>query len=180
MSFNMNDFVKTIQQFNDHSLQSKNVIFTIGVSASGKSTWAKEFGYPQDPHVIIIERDQIRQRFYNWMYNNDQFTWDKWNWSWENIVTAKQRIMLELYLQSPQITTIIISDTNCKATTINDIIEHCEQYNSDVHYYYKLFDIDINEAIKRDSNRVHSVGEEVIEKQFNMLNQLKLNYKITT
>ena len=63
---------------------------------------------------------------------------------------------------------------------INDIIECCEQHNTEIKYYYKLFDVDINEAIERDSKRVHTVGEEVIEKQFNMLNQLKKNYKITT
>ena len=157
------------------SSENKNVIFTIGVSASGKSTWANQ--YINNPQVALIERDNIRKFIYTTSYNQP-FKWGDWKWNMENQVDYIQYFVIGNALISNVVRTIIISDTNLKAKSINDIIECCEQHNTEIKYYYKLFDVDINEAIKRDSNRVHSVGEEVIEKQFNMLNQLKLNYKI--
>ena len=160
----------------DHIYQKK-VIFTIGVSASGKSTWANDFLSSKD--CTIIERDKIRQFIFTNSFNKP-FTWKDWNWNLEPQINTIQQMLIGNAIKSNSIDTIIISDTNVRAKTINDIIECCEQHDTEINYYYKLFDINVNEAIERDSKRVHSVGKEVIEKQFNMLNQLTKNYKITT
>lgn len=173
-----NSFKKEVKNYDmiDHSF-SKNVIFTIGVSASGKSTWAADFSHSTD--YTIIERDRIRQFVFTNSFNKP-FKWKDWNWNFEPQINTIQQMLIENAIKSNSINTIIISDTNVRAKSINDIIECCEQHNTEIKYYYKLFDINVNEAIERDSKRVHTVGEEVIEKQFNMLNQLKKNYKITT
>lgn len=173
-----NSFKKEVKNYDliDHSF-SKNVIFTIGVSASGKSTWAADFSHGTD--CTIIERDRIRQFVFTNSFN-EPFKWKDWNWNFEPQINTIQQMLIGNAIKSNSINTIIISDTNVRAKSINDIIECCEQHNTEIKYYYKLFDVDINEAIERDSKRVHTVGEEVIEKQFNMLNQLKKNYKITT
>lgn len=171
-----NTFKKEVQNYDliDHSFQ-KNVIFTIGVSASGKSTWAADF--LSNKECTIIERDRIRQFVFTNSFNKP-FIWKEWNWSFEPQINSIQQMLIGNAIKSSSINTIIISDTNVRAKSINDIIECCEQHNTEIKYYYKLFDVDVNEVIERDSNRVHSVGKEVIEKQFNMLNQLKKDFKI--
>lgn len=173
----MQQFKQPVVKLDDNafSLYTKKIIFTIGVSASGKTTWANQF--VNTPQVAIIERDSIRRFIYTTSYNQ-QFVWAGWKWNMENQVDCIQHFAIGNALLSNDVRTIIISDTNLKPKTINQIIDVCDNSTMPIMYYYKLFDIDINEAIKRDSNRVHSVGKEVIEKQFNMLNQLKLNYKI--
>ena len=174
----MNEFLKPVRPFDESKLQSKNVIFTIGISGSGKSTWAKEFAYPKDPHAIIIERDQIRISLNNWI-NNSAFTWTEWNWSWENVINARQQVLLQQYIQNPIIQDIVIADTNCKASSINEIIKKCELFrNDEVSYFFKLLDVDIGVAKSRDAKRDQPVGEEVIEKQFQLLTELKKNYII--
>lgn len=173
----MQQFKQPVMKLDDAAFSSENkkVVFTIGVSASGKSTWANQ--HINNPQVALIERDNIRKFIYTTSYNQP-FKWSGWKWNMENQVDHIQHFVIGNALISTTIRTIVISDTNLKAKSINQIITACEVGICPITYYYKLFDVDMNEAIKRDSNRVHSVGEEVIEKQFNMLNQLKLNYKI--
>ncbi len=99
----------------------KKAIITIGVSASGKSTWAQEFAYDQlmkGTSFHIIERDKIRADI---LFNRkltkpgDGVVWAKWKWKWENEVTAIADEMLEAAIANEFVHGVIFSDTNLNA-----------------------------------------------------------------
>ncbi len=175
----MQQFKQPVVKLDDAAFSSENkkVVFTIGVSASGKSTWANQ--YINNPQVALIERDNIRKFIYTTSYNQP-FKWSGWKWNMENQVDHIQHFVIGNALISTTIRTIVISDTNLKAKSINQIIDVCEVSNTQIKYHYKLFDVPLEEAITRDQNRIHSVGKEVIEKQFIQLNSLKEYYKISS
>lgn len=138
-------------------------ILTVGISASGKTGWAKAFclknGY------FNINRDDIRFSVTgaeNWreFKNNRKF---------EEMVTAVQRDMIGVAAKNGR--NVVISDTNLNPLYRMELIDYLKQLGYDVEL--KEFEVALEEAFKRDAIRPNGVGRDVIYGQY----QMWLRYK---
>lgn len=143
----------------------KNCIFTVGCSASGKST----FAHSLDESWIVIERDLIRSQIVK--LENPGFDgniWEKWKFSREKEVNEIKTEQVEAATEMGF--NICFSDTNLNPVYLNRDIQFMESngYNVEI----KLFDEPIDVLIERDKNRLNSVGEKVIRDQFEKFKKL--------
>lgn len=140
-------------------------IITVGVSASGKSTWAREFKSSKFPELWIeINRDNERRNilFEKTEGQVDELVWACWKWKWEKEVT--QRCEENLLEAANAKASIIVSDTNLNKGRREALMKRLEDLGYEVEV--KLFPISFEEACKRDAARKNGVGYDVIAKQF--------------
>jgi predicted kinase len=148
-----------------------NAIITIGISCSGKTTWANEYSI-LNPTYYVISRDDIRRKIQQEngiVVGNSGVNWSKWKWSdeklvteefWkiiDNIVTLRDDFFIE--------PNIIIADTNLNSHYRKLLIEKLFDVGFNVEI--KEFDVSIEDAWKRDAVRENGVGHSVIAKQYN-------------
>lgn len=151
-------------------LQQKfKAIFTRGVSGSGKTTWANQYK-KDNQFTCIISRDDYRQRFMEDQLGKD-FSWKDWNWKNESKITDLINHDLEQIVGKMN---IIIADTNLNEARLKQYMGWFEGIGYDVEV--KDFDVPLDECVKRDLNRRHSVGRDVIQKQWMQLNVNKPKY----
>ena len=133
------------------------LIITVGISASGKTTWAKNSNIS---NCININRDDIR--FNIVAPGSDWSTYKKHNKSNESKVTQIELAIAKNAVSNKS--NIIISNTNLSKKTRAFWHEFAKEH----HYEFEIkeFDIDVEEAIKRDRLRPNSVGEQVIRGQY--------------
>lgn len=130
--------------------KTNHVIFTKGIIASGKSTWAEKF-VEENQDFKRVNRDSIRKMLSN-------YTYDKAN---EEIVTNIERdIILSLCNQGYN---IIIDNQNLDDKYIKNYTSYIKDicYN-DIHFEVKEFPITLTEAIERDSKREFPIGKKAI------------------
>ena len=139
-------------------------IFTIGVSASGKTTWAKSL-VESNPDWVIICRDDIRT-----MLMGGKLDWSKWDWRREDEVS---RIQWNWILDAKaHCLNVIIADTNLPSVKNGKVVfSHAEKLAEKMQRFgfqisWKEFDVTLEEAIERDKKREGSVGEDVIRRQY--------------
>lgn len=129
---------------------------TVGVSASGKTTFANELvkqGF-QD-----INRDYIR---FNIVCPGSNWSNYKFNGKNEKAVTeVHDRMIMESWSRGEN---IVISDTNLNEGRRNNLIKKLQ----DLGYYVEIKEFHVNQetACKRDRLRANGVGEGVIYRQF--------------
>jgi hypothetical protein len=153
----------------------KKAIITIGVSASGKSTWSKHF-CEMNSRCAEINRDMIREQIWRELGNTTPMTWHSWNKKYEKKVTDIQYDLIHFYKNNNDIDTIIISDTNLIPKYRERLA--VELTDNGFIYEFKLFPVSFEEAIKRDNGRPNGVGYSVIANQFKLWNkQFELQYK---
>lgn len=146
-------------------------ILTVGVSASGKSTWASEFIAQEAAKGIVwthIERDMIRKKILVEKGFSKELEWDKWNPKWEEDVTNFANALIDtaaLYRSN-----IVISDTNLNPKYRNALKKKLRDLG--YHVELKMFPISFEEAVKRDVQRNNGVGVSVLVKQFEQWNRL--------
>lgn len=141
----------------------------VGISASGKSTKAKEIA--EKTGALIINRDKLREMFFG--YNEatiNQYYKLPDLYLKENQITSFQNYLVERALVKGN--DVIIDNTNLKQSYINEFVKSFSKYKIE----FELIECDLKEAIFRDAVRLRSVGEEVIKRQFNNLNILKKNF----
>jgi predicted kinase len=136
------------------------VIFTVGVSASGKSTWTESF-IKSNPGFIEINRDNTRKAIYK-EKTGETFTWAAWKPKWEKEVNEIQDFQIASAIRNQ--TSIIISDTNLNIKKLSAKIEMFESNGYDVDLL--PFPISFDEAVQRDTDRLNGVGAFVIRKQW--------------
>lgn len=135
-------------------------IITVGISGSGKTTWAEEFTRNRNDWVNI-NRDDARFPDGDRDYYNYRFKRNK-----ENKITETSNEMMKLAAQQEK--NIIISDTNLNKGRRDSLVESLEVFGYEVEL--KFFEVTLVEAIKRDRQRYGGVGEEVILRQWIQLN----------
>lgn len=140
---------------------------TVGISASGKSTWAREMiaqGNRDGSMIVNINRDAAR-----WLLMAEkglESCWANWKWKWEKEVTQRTD---ELQHQAIAFgADIIFSDTNLNKHSREALKAMLEQEGYDVEI--KVFYVDYDEAVRRDAVRPHGVGPWVIAEQFEKFN----------
>jgi predicted kinase len=159
----LNNDVNTCRDLISEVNSVKKAIFTIGISASGKSTWAN-----QQAAYKVIDRDVIRRELLVAHCDYDPKTqnmWDYWNFeTMESECQLLREIMFKEYVGAGR--NIIFCDTNLKLPYVEDtcpIIQ--ELLFKDYRIKFKKFPIAIEEAQRRNSARLHSVNYTVIENQ---------------
>lgn len=150
--------------------------FTVGCSASGKSTWAEELVQKNRGKVVRFERDQIRALILfgrNGAYHPSDL-WVEWNFKEEKLVDSTMAEAQAGFVAKG--VDIIFSDTWLNQDRLYAKIKEMQAlgYTYEVKYF-PVDDIDV--LIKRDKARHNSVGESVIRKQWKQW--LELGTEIT-
>ena len=133
-------------------------IITIGISASGKSTFAREY-VQANPQSVKIDRDDLRfslRAADNWgEYDFDQVI--------EKAITKAHETMIRHAGEKGY--DVVIAETNLSKKTRARMISllRASGYND---IQFKEFPINVEEAIARDAARQYSVGEKVIREQY--------------
>ena len=139
-------------------------IVTVGVSASGKTSFAESFLQEGDNKAswVNINRDDIR-----WELLGVK-DWSKWNWKREKEVTSIQRASLAKAASEGK--NVIVSDTNLNPKFRNDLLEYLHSLGYAT-VTQKVFTVSFEEACKRDTARPNGVGYSVIAKQVEQMNK---------
>jgi predicted kinase len=132
------------------------VIITVGIPASGKSTWAREY-VKENPNTVITCRDDIRAA-HGWTeYGNHAV---------EQRITKIQRSQIEAALLEGM--DVIVADTNIQPKFRNQLVKFAHQHGADA--VIKVFPIPLDEAIWRDCQRKDkAVGFDVIGRMYQQL-----------
>lgn len=136
-------------------------VITVGVSASGKSTYAKELvaqGYTE------INRDWIRFNIVKPGANWSNYKFTKSNE--KKVTEIQQKMIMEAWAREEN---IVISDTNLKPKGRERMIAKLEDIGYDVDEVAIVVTRDV--AIKRDNLRENGVGENVIYMQLQDWNE---------
>ena len=116
-----------------------------GLPAAGKTTWAKEY-IELNPNTKRVNKDDLRSML-------DCGRWSKGN---EKLILELRDWIILKTLASGK--NIIVDDTNLHPKHEEHIKQLCKGYEVEV----KHFDLPLQECIKRDLERVDSVGSKVI------------------
>jgi predicted kinase len=140
------------------------VTLTVGIPASGKTTWARQTALG-DPNTVIVCRDDIRASM-GMRTGVD-----------ENKVTRIHKAQIEAALLEGM--DVIVADTNINKTFRNRLIKFAHQLGADVEL--SPFPISLDEAIIRDSRRGDlSVGADVVRKFHDMLQGQQIDMQHVT
>lgn len=147
------------------SERTKMCYLTVGVSASGKTTWAEGFvseKAAEGKQWININRDDIRRIIIKEKHPLASVSLSMWRRKWEKECTARWKSFIEKCIMlSPD--GIIISDTNLNKKTRDWLIETFT--NAGYTVELKMFQVDYDVAVKRDVKRNDPVGAFVIAEQ---------------
>ena len=130
-------------------------IITVGVSGSGKSTFAKEL-CEKDNSFSEVNRDEIRAGLYGDHY--------KQNSSSEKVVSEYQKNSLRMLSYTGA--NVVVSDTNLNPVYRKELISHLEGLGYEVEI--KNMYIDYEKAWKQNENRVKNVPLSVFNRQWKM------------
>jgi len=140
-------------------------IVTVGVSASGKSRWANNYAWVNNPTPWkVICRDDFRRQILEERHKRPLSPgelWKMWKWKDEKIVNDLVHDALTQYASWKR--NIIIADTNLKEGFRVDLISRLEDMGYEVEV--KDFPMTLEEAWRRDAGRPDGVGHDVIFKQ---------------
>ncbi len=124
---------------------------TVGVSGSGKTTWAKSM-VASDGNCVNINKDDLREMLHNSVHSKGR----------ESLVIKVQEAIVGLALEAGN--DVIISDTNLNPANIERIKN---KFSDKADVVIKDFtDVPLKTCIERDSKRSKPVGEKVIKDQY--------------
>lgn len=148
----------------------------VGISGSGKSTYAHSKWKENPLNTLIVNRDKIRELLYGYTEENVSEYYSRPDLGkLEKQVTIYEDTLIHDGLNHGK--SVIIDATNLR----REYIERFKFWN--VPTEVKFFQTDLRTALIRDSYRTRSVGQEVIKKQFNLFNSIKsctFDFSITT
>jgi predicted kinase len=152
----------------------KNVIITIGISGSGKSSWAKQF-CKDNPNWLRINRDEIRKSMLL-VSLNEYHQWDNdAKYRIERLVQEQQKQLIINALKANW--NVVIDNTNLKLSYLNEYKQLLTQSFEEVRIEYRLFDTATERCVEQDKNRTDVVGEDTIRLQADKLKTLKKIFK---
>lgn len=136
------------------------IIFTVGVSGSGKTTWAEQF-CKDNPSYINVNRDDIRRELFNFgKWSEYKFTKER-----ERKVSEQQLYRIETALSLMD--GVVVSDTNLSKERCIELIKKVEEkFGRGVSFTFKVFDVDPIKCIEYDLKRNYPVGAKVIMEQY--------------
>lgn len=125
------------------------VVFTQGLPASGKSTWAKEFVLKNPDKWVRVCRDDLRNMRGKYLLNSQEDLITEWENSC--IYEAIERNL-----------SVIVDATNLNPKFLEEKLKYLRSYFPKIETEIKKFDTPVEECIRRDNLRENKVGEKVI------------------
>lgn len=157
----------------------KKIKIVVGLSGSGKSTWAKEF-CKNNPEWLRINRDDIRKSMLM-VSLNEYHQWETAaKYRIEKLVTEQHNQLMINALRDNW--HVVLDNTHLKQSYINEykklLIENFESFEIS----YQLMDVPLEICLENDKKREDVVGETVIREQLQKLHSLKklLSFKTET
>jgi len=142
----------------------------VGISASGKSTMAKEIVKEQQ-NTVIVSRDDIRKALFGYDENSISEYYKRDDlFELEKKVSIAQDSLISSFLSKK--INVVLDNTNVKARYLNEIINKYSNFEID----FKVIECEPKEAIERDKKRDRTVGREVILNQYNSFRHLMSNF----
>lgn len=129
------------------------LLVLVGLSASGKSTFANKYISEHDM-AVIVERDRIRKHYF------ENYEYSKAN---ERTVKAFRDKLIRLNLRNGY--DVVCSDTNLHRTVREELKKIAEQEKAEFEINDSFLKVSIEECIRRDARREKPVGEAVIRRQ---------------
>ena len=131
----------------------KRVVMTVGLPASGKSTWAKELITKEAGRWVRVNKDLLREMCHNSKYSksNEKF-----------IVRLRNMIILEALAAGKH---VVIDDTNLHPKHIRTVTELVKG-KATVEVNNSFLQVPVKECIRRDLGRMNSVGKDVIMQMY--------------
>jgi len=145
------------------SKRNKKVKILVGVPASGKSTWTREY-LAKNPNNVAVSRDDFRYGLRNSGITEPKI---------EDMIT--ELVDTTIVKSLGKGLDVVIDATNLKASYINHFVE-LVKYKADIEF--QIFDISLEKAIERDSKRERKVGEAVIKKMYKQYKLLIETYPL--
>ena len=136
-------------------MEKQKLILTVGIPASGKSTWAKQFVSESPLTRVRVNRDDIRNMLGKY-----------WVPQREDLVSTIEEKSVRGALMADY--TVILDATNLNPNYLEEWVEISKAYQVEIEY--KPFYISLEEAIKRDALRENPVGEKTITNFYNKYN----------
>ena len=134
-------------------MSKQTLYITIGLPASGKSTWAKKMVYDNPDMYKRVNKDDLRAMLdvSHWSKGNEQFVLD-----------TRDYIVREALKQGKN---VIVDDTNLSVKHQERLELVVSHVNLGVDIELVFFDVSVEECIRRDSQRtgVAKVGSKVIQ-----------------
>lgn len=130
------------------------LIYTVGLPASGKTTWAKQYiADAGNPKTVRINKDDLRSMLHDNIFNGSR----------EKVTVSSRNALITTALNAGF--DVIVDDTNLNPVHQN----YFESLKSDTVMVEKrdFTNIPLSECIKRDAKRTNPVGEHVIKKMHN-------------
>lgn len=119
------------------------VIFTVGISGAGKSTWSKQFVL-DNKNYVRVSRDDLRLMLCS---NNTDYYKRKDVHILEGLVTEAVQKSISTALDLGY--NVIVDQNNYNISHINSLLAYIERNHSKVEYYYKRFEIPLKTAQQR-------------------------------
>lgn len=145
----------------------QKVILTLGLPASGKSTWAKKY-VEDNPSYVRVNRDDLRHmRGKYWIPEQEELITD---WEYQCINYA----LLTNF-------NVVIDDCNLNPKYLKKLVDFIKQIevrdNKTIEISYQDFrEIPLKTCIERDLKRPNSVGASVIRRMYFNYIQHNINY----
>lgn len=134
-------------------MSKQTLYITIGLPASGKSTWAKKMVHDNPGMYKRVNKDDLRAMLdvSHWSNGNEQFVLD-----------TRDYIVREALKQGKN---VIVDDTNLSVKHQERLELLVSHVNRGVDIELVFFDVSVEECIRRDSQRtgVAKVGSKVIQ-----------------
>lgn len=136
-----------------------------GLQASGKSTYARNLVYANN--WVRVNRDDLREQMFN----------SKWSQRKEDVIRDAELAIAEKAIRAGF--NVVVDDTNLSKSAQNmwSSLKSIFAYEpGDVTHTIEFIDTPVDECIKRDYDRSHSVGRSIIEQtalRYGLLPELK-------
>lgn len=145
-------------------MNKKLLVITVGMSCSGKTTWAEQF-VKENPDFVNLNRDEIRFQ----MFCDGERDWTKYKFNKKNENEVTEVIeKLADYAANHEGHNIIISDTNLNSKIRQKWYDWADVYGYDV--VTKEFPISWEEAVKRNDQRLGGISRTVLRSQYERMN----------
>lgn len=148
------------------------LIVMIGISGSGKSTAAKK--YLGTFGGTIVNRDKIRELLFGYTEETVKHYYNRSDLkACESRVTEVEHLLIKDGLKKGD---VVVDATHLKLQYINQLKKKFHYVN----HQYHLIDTPVDIAISRDLARTRSIGESIIKRQHEDLQNLKKVFNFAT
>lgn len=147
------------------------IILMVGISGSGKSTVANSLWEKDPKNTVVVSRDKMREMLFSYSEGNVNTYYER-----KDIRGRENQVTTNL-------DEFILNNVNRGMTVLVDNT-HLKRSYLDAYMKFRvpvtlvIVNTTLEVALDRDSNRVRTVGSEVIKKQFNQFKTLAKDLRL--